>query len=651
VIAATSETASESASTGPVSAVEEDDEPRGDVENSVKAAATPVRVSTRTEPVTKTPAAPASIKPSTPAKELRTVNESAGSAFADFEEEKSGRGWVKAVVGTLATILVLGGAYAAAQYAFADEIAKNVSVAGVEIGGLSEADAAVKLNDELLPKLDEEVTLAAGDLNTTVVPSAAGITFDAEQTVEGLTGFSWSPSTLWEKLAGGEAIEPVLGVDNEQLDSAVAEVESALYVEPVSGTVSFVDGHAVATNAENGMGVDSEQVKQQLLAHLFSQTRPVPLTMQEVEPEVTQAATDAALATANKIASAAVMVEIDGQKAEIPQEAFTKNVDIKFENGQATFAFDGKKLATEVVKRTSDLLREAEDARFVFKDGKPVIEPGQAGTRIDDEQLATVFHAAATTDNRVAQVDLVETDPELSAQKLEDLGIKEKVASFSTRITNDHWRTENLRVAASRITGYLVRPGEEFDLMKVIGPVSRENGYYPAGVIVNGVHTEGMGGGLSQVATTTYNAGFFAGMTDIAHRPHTVWIPRYPEGRESTLFSGSIDMIWRNDSETGILLRAYVADGNLTVEAWGTKTYEVETTTSPRRNVTPARMTTSTAANCSYYPTGQPGFSVTVTRKVTEIATGEVVADEAKSWTYRPDNGVTCKKDESKEDD
>jgi hypothetical protein len=62
-------------------------------------------------------------------------------------------------------------------------------------------------------------------------------------------------------------------------------------------------------------------------------------------------------------------------------------------------------------------------------------------------------------------------------------------------------------------------------------------------------------------------------------------------------------------------------------------------------------MTTSTAANCSYYPTGQPGFSVTVTRKVTEIATGEVVADEAKSWTYRPDNGVTCKKDESKEDD
>ena len=151
-----------------------------------------------------------------------------------------------------------------------------------------------------------------------------------------------------------------------------------------------------------------------------------------------------------------------------------------------------------------------------------------------------------------------------------------------------------------------------------------------------------MGGGLSQMSTTSYNAGFFAGMVDVAHRPHSYHFTRYPEGREATLFVGSIDMIWRNDSPHGVLMRSYTAGGKLTVEAWSTKFYDVATSTSARYNVVPSKVVNSTAPDCAYYPRGNPGFGVTVYRKVTEIPSGKVAIDEKNSWTYKPDNGVTC---------
>ncbi|WP_169514104.1 VanW family protein [Jonesia quinghaiensis] len=612
---------------------------------STTAPAVPTPVPEKPEKKTDSVASEKSQKPKKPEPTYASLDE--------IDNEEVRRTWPKALGIAAASVLVLAGIYVGAQWSYASTVANGTTVAGIDIGGLGKEDATQKLTEELMPRLTEPAELTAEDLRASFDPTEAGITLDADATVEELIGFSMAPQRLLAHLTGGDEVEPQLIIDDSAFAEALEAAAVDLEEEPVNGTVSFSGGEAIASTAEDGRGIDVEQAKASILDAIVTENRPIALPVVSKEPEITQEITDQYFAQAQEMTVGPITVEVAETSVEIPVKDFTKTISVKAESAGLDFVFDGEKLASEVLERTSGLLTEAEDAHFEFENGKPIIVPGKAGTRIDSEQLATNVKQAATQPigERTAEVALVESAPQDSVEALEALGVKEKVATFSTPITNDYLRTENLKVAAKRITGYLVKPGEEFDLLEVIGPVTVANGYHAAGVVVNGIHTEGVGGGLSQVATTTYNTGFFAGMTDIAHRPHSYWFERYPAGRESTIFVGSIDMIWRNDSPHGVLMRSYVADGKLTVEAWSTETYKVETTTSPRSNVVAATMTTMTAANCEPQPIGSPGFTVTVTRKVTEIESGEVVIDEANTWRYKPDNGVTCKKASSKDDD
>ena len=65
-----------------------------------------------------------------------------------------------------------------------------------------------------------------------------------------------------------------------------------------------------------------------------------------------------------------------------------------------------------------------------------------------------------------------------------------------------------------------------------------------------------LGGGVSQSATTTFNAAFFAGLKDVEHRPHGLYINRYPAGREATVFWPDLDLRFKNDTEYGVLVQA-----------------------------------------------------------------------------------------------
>ena len=67
-----------------------------------------------------------------------------------------------------------------------------------------------------------------------------------------------------------------------------------------------------------------------------------------------------------------------------------------------------------------------------------------------------------------------------------------------------------------------------------------------------------LGGGLSQISTTTYNAAYFAGMDIVTHKPHSRWFSRYPEGREATIWSPDLDMKFKNSTPYGVLVQAWV---------------------------------------------------------------------------------------------
>jgi len=550
------------------------------------------------------------------------------------------RGWVRGLLWTGVGVLVLGGLYTGAQWFFSDKVPSGTSVAGVDVGGLTRTAAQERLEAELGPRAAEPVTLAAGEASTTLDPATAGLTFDAAATAEELTAFSMSPARLWQHLFGGKDEAPVVTVDDAALDAQVETLRGSLEIAPVDGTVQFVDGAPTSTPAADGSALVADEVPGVITSSWLVTEGPVELPTEPVEPAITQDETDAALAQAQKVVSAPVVVSVGGQSPELPPEALAAAASFPATDGVLSLTFDGAALVQAVVDRTNDLLTAADDAHFVFRDGVPVIEGGAPGTTIDPEAIAAAVTTAASGDERTATVELVESDPEQSVAALEALGVKEKVAEFSTPVPNVPVRTANLRRGAEKVTGTLVKPGETFSLVDTLSPITIEGGYFAAGIVESGRHTEGVGGGLSQMATTTYNAAFFAGLEDVEHRPHSYWFDRYPAGREATIFVGSIDMKFKNDTPYGVLMQSWVGGGQLHVAIWSTKYYDVETSSSGKSNVVQPTTVTHSGADCAPTPAGSPGFSITNYRKV--YLEGELVKDESYRWTYKPDNAVVC---------
>jgi vancomycin resistance protein YoaR len=308
-------------------------------------------------------------------------------------------------------------------------------------------------------------------------------------------------------------------------------------------------------------------------------------------------------------------------------------------------SFDPETISAELKARLPDgFLRPAADAHFVFEDGKPKIEDGIPGRALDADQLAAGAAKAALVagaDREVA-VQLVDAGPSAGRAELESLGVKEVVGEFRTQATNDWGRTENLKKAAALVTGTLVRPGETFSLNDALGHRSEENGWHSAGVVVGGLMTDGIGGGLSQFSTTLYNASHLAGMTDVEHAPHSTYFSRYPMGREATIWEGQIDNKFQNNTPYGVVIRAWVsADLQVWVQLWSTHYWDVEASIGNAYDVVPTRTVEKPAGpDCKEQAQGNDGFQIDYSR--TLRLNGEVKETKTWHWKYQPTLGIKC---------
>jgi vancomycin resistance protein YoaR len=230
---------------------------------------------------------------------------------------------------------------------------------------------------------------------------------------------------------------------------------------------------------------------------------------------------------------------------------------------------------------------------------------------------------------------------ELTTEEAEALGIREEVSSFTTTTTNNASGT-NIRVVAEEVDGALVMPGETFSLNTFTGPRGTAQGYVPANVISGGELSTAVGGGISQFATTMFNAVFFAGLEDVYHKPHSFYISRYPAGREATVYEGAIDLQWRNDGDTGVFVDTDWQPGSITVTFYGTKRYEIESISGPRTNYRSPRSLEKPDDGDCIPQTGVQGFDITVTRVFRELGSGAEVKREDFRTRYAAEPAVRC---------
>ncbi|MGP9782308.1 VanW family protein [Glutamicibacter sp. AOP12-B1-11] len=530
-----------------------------------------------------------------------------------------------------------GAAFVSAQ------IPANTSIAGVNIGSMSQDEARAALSESVAPLAEEPFEVLVNAQSYKIDPAKAGLTLNIDDTVADLTGYEANPADLLDRLTGKYTATASIDVDNDKLNTELQALAKKANAEVAEGDVTFAEGKATLVAP-----VDGVVLKQDEAASLLSEEwrigaagieLPSEVTKPEISPDALQSFYDDQV---KSLLKDKVTLTSDQKKVDISTASIAAAASYTPKDGAPAITLDDKKLFNAATKN-SELSSTAKNARITLANGKPTIKKSVPGVALETKGLGAKVLAATETKERTAKVVLSASEADFTTEDAKKLGIKEEIVEFSTPYpANDTVRTKNLRAGSARINGTVIEPGENFSLLEALGPITVANGYFGSGVVVDGFSTEAVGGGLSQISTQLYNVGFLAGYDDVTHKPHSRWFERYPAGREATLWEGSVDMIWKNNSPYGVMIQAWVSGDRVHTRLWSTDYWKVSQKSSGKYNQTNPEIKYNTAKECVSESGGQKGFTIDITRNRTTVDGSKTLPPDVKSWTYQPWHKVVC---------
>lgn len=546
----------------------------------------------------------------------------------------------------------VGGLYVAGLLLAGGDIDAGTTVRGVDIGGLSRAEAVRKLEDRLGPAGSRELTVTVGDRKGTVDPRQVGITFDYEGTVDRAARTDdANPFTVIGGLfRSGGTVEPVVRVDEDKAHAALGRLAKSLDQKVRDGAVTFVDGEVRQIAPHNGYALDADASVDPLrTAFLSGKADSVTaLPARETKPEVTAAEVRRAVREfAQPAMSAPVRLAAAGERFTIDPDVLGEYLRMRPDDaGRLNPQLDAKGLraAPEVAEPLSDLPAAPRNATLGL-DGDEVVASDDArpGVQITDKALGKAVLPLLTKSGitaRTGEVAARVTQPQVTAENAERLGLREKMSSFTVNFEPAPYRTKNIGRAAELINGSVVMPNQTWSFNRTVGERTEANGFVEGIMILNDEFTKAPGGGVSAVATTMFNAIFFAGVKPVEHGAHSFYIERYPQGREATVAWGSLDLRFNNDSGNAIYIQAEATDTSVTITFLGTRKYdEIESVTGPRENVKEPEKKVSTDKKC-VPQTPLEGFDVTVERVF--HSDGREVRREPFRTHYTPRDEIVC---------
>ena len=557
-----------------------------------------------------------------------------------WEEDAPGpRRWPFVLLGLLAAAAVL---YGGAAWWFGDRVPRGTTVAGVEVGGETATQARATLTRELVPRTQEPLTLTSSAGSAEIDPAAAGLGVDVRATVAGLVGFSLEPTRVWHHVSGGGEVPPTLTVDDAAFDAAVEQARESLDAKPVEGSLGVGGGTIAYTAPVRGTETDAAGTLA-AVERWWPTQRSVEVSAEQVPPAVTTAELERVRDEFATVAvSGPVTVEANGRSFSLAPADFAPAVVLEpAEDGTITPRADDEKLRSIVHEAATEAKAEIEpkDAVVTFAGRKPTVKPSVVGVELDDASISAAVWAAISSTDRTATVTTAEVQPEFTTKVARATLPKEEISSFTTSFQAGQDRVKNIRRAASVIDGTYIPPGGQFSMNGILGERTEDKGYVSAGIIRYGRLADSVGGGISQLSTTIFNASFFAGVRLDAWQPHSFYISRYPEGREATISWPDLHNTWTNTLDGGILVEAETTATSVTVTYYGTKQYDVEATKSDRYDLEQPERIVDDSPDCK--PQNPvPGFTVDVGRIMRQD--GKVVQRQTFTTRYDAADDITC---------
>jgi vancomycin resistance protein YoaR len=489
-----------------------------------------------------------------------------------------------------------------------------------------------------------------GDSDYTIVPSESGLNVDVAATVRAAGPGASDPLRLAESIvSGGGPVDPVVVVEEQNLEATVDEVADDADREPVEGAVDLTGGNVTATLPQQGLLVDRPASVNEIADAYLVVTGPIVLPVATTDPTVTEAEVQRAVAEfAEPAMSAPVPLRSDIGTAELSTSLLGGVVSLQADDaGTLQPVLDEDGLLEASQDQLDALGRPATDAAVAIRNGTPTVIPSSTGQEPDTSAYADDVLSAltATGDQRVVTLALQSRPADFTTEDAENAGVREVIAEFTTSYPHADYRNTNIGRAAELANNTFLKPGDVFSMNGAVGERTEARGFTSGFIIESGRFAEATGGGVSQLATTLFNAGHFAGFEDVEHHPHTLYIDRYPVGREATVFWGALDLRFRNNTPYGAVVQSFIdpsspgSSGSVTVRIWSTPYWEVESVTGQPFNSRPFERQQISGPDC-VPSSGSNGFDIIVTRTLSRD--GEVQEREEIFTRYEATPEVVC---------
>lgn len=474
----------------------------------------------------------------------------------------------------------------------------GVTLEGVDVSGMDAAAIEAEMDAIVTRRQEAMITATAADQVFTMQMGPEGYQADVDGAVAqalaaGRDGPIDSVATHVQATFDNRSWDFTLDTATIEapVDDFIAMVADTVDVEPFPGSVALDAETATVTSQPpaTGLELDRGTSRDMVLGVAgIGQDATLDLPTVVLEPATDPADITAAVTTLETALAEPHTLTRGDDAIVIEPTEFAQWLSVGGPDDAFAVSLDEAALAAAMEGRGDRFDVEPVSARYVIESGwrtydnkgSGTFDPSPASVSIVEGRNGVAYNAETATQQVLdlyaagehateLEVDVVE--PRLSNERAVQLRPNALLGTFTTYEACCGNRQHNIRRLADLVDGAMLLPGENYSVNDEIGPRTREKGFLPAGAIIAGeIDNEDIGGGISQTATTFYNAAFFAGIEILEHRPHSWPISRYPLGREATFDYGSdLDINILNDTEHAIIVSTSWGEESVTFSIFG----------------------------------------------------------------------------------
>lgn len=463
---------------------------------------------------------------------------------------------------------------------FQNKIYPYVLITGIRVSGLTQKEALEKIQKKINQEKQDTLIFQFQDKNWSFNLADFAFTYQSVATIKKsyALGRTDNPfknlQSKWQLWKNPQDLPLEIAFDKNQFGEKTATLSALLDKPAIPPQIKIAQGQILVEKGLPGQALNQEKLRQDFVEKLsLVDFTPLKLPVEEVLPEITNETAENTKKRAEKFLGKKISLIFKNQVWQLSDQELINFLD--FANG-----FDQKKINDYINSLAKNIDRPPQNALFNFQTGRVIeFKPAQDGQRLEREKTYQSLEKALEALEKEATVNLqvILEKPSITTEQVNDLGIRElagKGESFFRGSAAS--RIANIKLAATKLNGLLVKPGEIFSFNQALGEVSKETGFKEAWVIKEGKTVLGDGGGVCQVSTTLFRAILNSGLPIEERQAHAYRVAYYEQssqvGLDATVFEPHPDLKFKNDTSSHILIQSAVDTYNqkLTFYLYGT---------------------------------------------------------------------------------